>query len=190
MKLLLMLAALAAIVLPGAAYAQAAPDTKLDAENLLVKIPNGFVVGDRAEVNAGLTAAEFIPSGETVQDWSSMVTVQVLHGSREGPDKFAEHLKLGWEGACANSKVDRLGGGKVNGYRYVAWSYGCPLNPQTKKPETMWLKVVRGKDALYVVQYAFRALPSDEFEKTANGYLAGVSVCDTRDPNHPCPPGK
>ena len=182
MKLLPILAVLAATTLPGAACAQ----EKLEAENLLVGVPDGFVVGDRADGKSGLIAAEFIPQGETIEDWTRMVTVQVFRGEKHGPDKFAQNLKIGWEGAC----VERLGSGAVNGYRYSAWSFGCPLNPKTSKPETMWLKVIRGKDALYSVQYAFRALPTAEFEKAANEYLARVAVCDTRAPKHPCPPNK
>lgn len=186
MKLLPILAALAVMTLPGAASAQ----EKLDAENLLVGVPDGFIVGDKAEDGKGLVAAEFIPKGETVQDWTSMITVEVFRGAPFGRDKFAQHLKDGWEGACKDSKVEKLGEGRVNGYRYSAWYFGCPLNPQTNKPESMWLKAIRGNDAFYAIQYSFRALPTDQFKAIADKYLGAASVCDTRKPEHPCPTAK
>jgi hypothetical protein len=185
MKLLLLLAALSAIALPGAAYAQ------LAGENLLVNMPDGFAAAAQtASKDGGLSAAEFIPTGETLETWSSMVTVQVFRKAKVGPKKFLAQLKTGWEGACPNSKVEHHLEGGINGYRYVEWYFGCPLNPKTNKPESMWLKVMRGEDALYVVQYSFRALPDDKLEATALAYLAKVGVCDTRKPEHPCPATK
>jgi hypothetical protein len=203
MKLLRILATLLAVTLPVAAFAQDNPATpekpaapsseaapKLDGENLLVGVPDGYVLGDKAQGDTGLVGAEFIPKDETVDDWTSMITVQIFRGVKLGPDGFADQLKTGWEGACANSKVERLGEGRVNGYRYSAWYYVCPLNPKTNKPETMWLKAIRGNDALYSVQYAFRAAPDDKRKATADKYLAAASACDTTKPKHPCPAEK
>jgi hypothetical protein len=118
-----------------------------------------------------------------------MVTVQVLRGTSADGDQLAEQVKSGWTGVCAGSTVERRDAGTVNGYPWVLWHFGCPMNPQTGKPEAMWLKAVRGADALYVVQQAHRALPSDELEARAVEYLGSVSVCDTRGPEHPCPAG-
>ena len=186
MKLLPILTALIAMALPGVAQAQ------LEAENLLIAVPDGFIVGDAVQGGAAgtISATEFVPKGQTVQEWSEMVTVQVLHGATIGANALGEQVKTGWEGACPKSTVKRLGANKANGYSFVMWSYICPLNPQTKKPETMWLKAIRGGDALYVVQYAFRAAPTVATTEAALAYLDRVAVCDTRKPEHPCPKAK
>ena len=53
--------------------------------------------------------------------------------------------------------MTKLTEGDVNGFPFVLWSFVCPLNPQTGKPETMYFKGITGSDAFYSVQYAFRA---------------------------------
>jgi len=186
MKLLRTLTVLVAMSLPGAALAQ------LEAENLLVGLPDGFVVANAVQggEKGTISASEFIPNGETVDDWSKMVTIQVLHGATIGPDGLAEQVKTGWIGACPGSTVDRVAHGRVNGYRFSLWSFRCALNAQTSKPETMWLKAIAGEDALYIVQYAFRADPSEPLAKEAMSYLSKVAACDTRKPKHPCPKSK
>jgi hypothetical protein len=47
--------------------------------------------------------------------------------------------------------------------------------------------VIKGKDALYSVQRAWRAVPSDQDVANVMQALAKVTVCDTRTPEHPCP---
>lgn len=71
----------------------------------------------------------------------------------------------------------------------AVWLYQCPLNPQTQKPEIMWLKAIQGADALYSVQYAYRRPAEPALIGPAMSYLKSVAVCDPRKPDHPCPPG-
>jgi S1-C subfamily serine protease len=59
----------------------------------------------------------------------------------------------------------------------------CPKVAATGKPETTVFRVIKGKDALYSVQYAWRTVPSDD----AKNAFSKTSVCDNRDPSHPCP---
>lgn len=162
---------------------------QLQAENLLAGVPEGFEVGYHASQN-GMIIAEFVPKGETVEAWSRMITVQVFRGLRNADgDQLASNMQQGWEAACTGSDVGRDDAGKVNGYDWVAWHFSCPMNPETNLPETMWLRAVSGADALYVVQYAYRALPSVEREGPATEYLSTISVCDTRRADRPCPEG-
>lgn len=46
------------------------------------------------------------------------------------------------------------------------------------------MKVIRGADALYNVQYA---MPAPEGNAIALAYLEGVLVCDPRTGQNPCP---
>jgi hypothetical protein len=174
---------LAVLGLAGPAYAQ------LQAENLLTGLPKGFVVGFQNRRGA-VDMVEFVPKGERVDDWTAMVTVHVLHDLDNADGAaFAGSIRTGWEGACKDSKVEQLEDGKVNGFPFVLWRFVCPLNPQTGKPESMWFKAISGADALYSVQYAFRAEVTPEREREALDYLAKASACDTRKAEHPCPAG-
>lgn len=176
--------AVAGALLPIPTWAQ------LEAENLLTGLPDGFKVGFRTEQN-GMLMTELIPEAETVENWSAMITVQIFRGRQNiDGDAFAADLQRLWQEACAGAAAERLGAGDTNGYPFVLWTYGCPLNQQSGTPETMWLKAISGADAFYVVQYAHRGPPGDAAsEEAALGYLEAASACDTRKPAHACPAG-
>ena len=82
----------------GAACAQPG----LQDENFITPLPHGFKIG-LSKSRPGLATQEFVPSSETVQDWSEMVTVQILLGQKSraaGP--FLEHMSVNWARACPN----------------------------------------------------------------------------------------
>jgi len=161
----------------------------LEAENLLTGLPEGFEPGFQASEGV-MDMTEFVPVGETVKEWTRLVTIQVFKGEGNAPIQlFAESLQQGWNSACTDASSARLGEGDVNGYPYADWHFVCPLSPHTDKPEAMWLRAVSGNDAFYVVQYAFRAEPTPDREAEARAYLDRVSVCDTRLPERACPAG-
>lgn len=178
-------AAILAAVLGSATSAHA----ELVAKNLLTGLPDGFEVAMQ-DRQGQLSMMEFIPKGESTENWSAMVTVQVMHGIKDGDgEAFARNLAKLWQGGCEGSSARQLQHGEVNRYAFVLWHYVCPLNVQSGKPETMWLKAISGADALYVVQYAYRAAPSSQLEQPALTYLDKVSACDTRREDRQCPAG-
>lgn len=159
-------------------------------ETLLVTIPNGFIVGNQGE-QGPMTIAEYVPQGETVADWSQMVTVQVFHNLENvEPDKFAEGIKSRWLAQCAGSDVHKAKEGQENGYKFSLWLFACPMNTRTGKPENMFTKIISGGDSLYSVQYAYRSALTKEIIGPTVTYLAGIRVCDTRLPDRPCPATK
>jgi hypothetical protein len=158
-------------------------------ENLLTALPDGFKVGMQTR-QGDMIMMEFIPERETVEDWSTMVTVQIFKGlDGIDPDLLPADLAKSWTSGCAHSKAERLGDGAANQYSFSLWSYDCPLNVHSGKPESMWLKSISGADALYLVQVAFRQTASTAPKTWALGYLDKVSVCDTRRSDRACPPG-
>jgi hypothetical protein len=162
---------------------------ELVAENLLTAIPDGFEIGFQTR-EGSMDMMEFIPKGESVKEWTSMITVQIFHDlGKQDSDVFARRVAEMWKGGCKDSAAERLGAGTANGYPAAAWHYWCPLNTQTGKPEEMWLEAISGNDALYVVQYAYRADATDKMELQALNYLAAASVCDTRITERACPAG-
>lgn len=183
MKLLKSVAALAAMGL-------SLPAAALEAENVLTGIPDGFVVGFQQSDGVS-TLIEYIPEDESLEDWSTMVTIAIRRDLADADASVvAENLAAAWDEACPGSASEALGEDEVNGYPLVVWLYQCPLNAQTGKPETMMMEVIPGRDALYMVQYAVRAEWSDDFMTEAVDYLSeSVLVCDTRIPEQACPEG-
>jgi outer membrane protein assembly factor BamE (lipoprotein component of BamABCDE complex) len=177
----------AAVAQPPASAGAAAPLAGLSDENVLTPLAAGFGEGKRAR-QGPMDIIEFVPIGETVQDWSRMITLQVFHNLRGvDPDGLPGNIAKSWAQACPGGVGESTGRTTENGYPVANWAFRCPLNPQTGKPETMWTKVISGQDALYSVQYAYRRPMADDLPGPAIGYLKSVTVCDTRGSAHPCP---
>lgn len=155
-------------------------------ENLLQGLPAGFEVGHQVKRD-GLTMVEMVPSGQSVHDWSEMVTTQIFHGSEDGLDDYFGEMRGHWSRACDGMTATPIRDGEEHGYRFALWMFGCPMNPSTGKPETTWMKGVRGNDALYVVQWAFRREPSEGDVRRSVSYLREVVVCDSRIERSACP---
>ncbi|HEX5264580.1 MAG TPA: hypothetical protein VFW13_13690 [Phenylobacterium sp.] len=180
------LGVLAGLMIVGAAQA-ADPPPGLQDENVLMPLPKGFKLGDQGRQGA-MDVAEYVPSAETVNDWSQMITRQTFHGrANDDPDGLPQFMAKSWPAACPGGTAQKLAGAVENGYRTATWSFRCPTNPQTGKPETMWIKTIGGADALYSVQVAWRRAYAEDLAAQAAAYLGRVTVCDTRAPTHPCP---
>jgi hypothetical protein len=177
------LAGLFALAATGATSAAGFQD-----ENLLAPIPQGFQLGDQGHSGPGSDIAEYIPKGETVNEWSRMVTVQIFHNLKAfDPDRFAETIRDRGPASCPGEQGVQVKHGQERGYTFTLWLFTCPLNPQTGKPETFYDKLISGADALYSVQYSFRSTLPREAVSSTMAFLDRVSVCDTRLPDRPCP---
>jgi hypothetical protein len=166
----------------------ASPAPALENENLLVTMPPGYKVGfNKRAQNQAIT--EMVPSGETVENWTEMVTVQIYFGLKGSIVGYRAKMEKDWANVCAGAQSAPVGGGLVNGYTTMTWRQTCPLNKQTGKPEITWFKAIAGNDSFYVVQKAFKFEPAAEKAAEWVKYLDGVSVCDTRIPQRKCPAG-
>src|SRR3569623_1963228 len=166
-----------------------APAFAFEGENLLVTMPQGYKVGFQQK-SGGKQITEMVPSSETVEGWTEMVTVQIFGGMKGvTPDQFRGRMVQLWSGACANAVAGPPTLAVENGYPIAFWMMNCPVNKQTGKPETTWFKAIQGNDSFYVVQKAFKFDPSQDQIVQWAQYLKKVAVCDTRVPARACPPG-
>ncbi len=160
--------------------------TGLENENLLAGLPNGFKIGYQAE-QGNQTITEMVAEGETVEDWTIMVTVQVYLGEKNTtPQQAQETMTNRWFGACENSETYPVADGVENGYNFVLWMLYCPLNSSTQKVEFTYLKAIQGNDSFYLVQVAFRYKPTEADITQWMNYLREVQVCDSRIPERAC----
>jgi len=181
------MAALAAVV--GLLVIAPAAMAALENENLLTPLPRGFKIGSHSQ-QGRMVMAEYVPTAETVDNWSRLITVQTFHGlSAVDPDGVPANMARGWEGACSSGTAIKVTAAVENGYRVSIWQFLCPINPATHRPENMWLKSISGHDSLYIVQYAYRRILTNDLIGPAMGYLRKIMVCDTRRPDRPCPKG-
>jgi hypothetical protein len=160
---------------------------QLKGENLLVAPPAGFEVGYKG-TNNGVNLMEWVPAGETVQNWSEMVTVQIFVRRADlDPAQFLGRLQQQWLAACPGSKPASVLSGKANGYSASTMMLHCPLLAATGKPETTMFRAIQGSDSFYVVQRAVRSAASAAEVEKMKKYLGEVSVCEAGSPQHPCP---
>jgi hypothetical protein len=176
----------AAILLIGGTAAVALGQSLLDAENLLVAPPKDFKIGFQSNHDNRLMT-EWVPAAETVEDWTQMLTVQIYRGATVDAATFLQRVGKLYTDDCPGTTAKGIYTGQVNGYVVSMLLLKCPKNPGTGKPETTAFRVIKGKDALYSVQRAWRADPSDQEVDDVLHALAKVTVCDTRAPEHPCP---
>ena len=169
-----------------AALAVGSPASALENENLLVSLPRGYKVGYQKTTPKG-SVSEMVPTNETVESWTEMVTVQIFLNVRGAtPTQYRDRLQKLWSNACADSEFAKVRDGIENGYAALTWMQKCPVHPQSGKPEATWLKAVQGRDSFYLVQKAFKFDPSAEQRREWGKFLEGVRVCDTRLPGRPC----
>jgi hypothetical protein len=176
----------AALIIAGCATASALGQSLIDAENLLFAPPKVFKVGSQSNRDNHLMT-EWIPATETVEDWTQMLTVQIYRGAAVEAATFLQSLGKRYMDACAGTTAKGIFTGQINGYVVSMLVLKCPKNPGTGKPETTAFRVIKGTDALYSVQRAWRSIPTDQELDDAMHALAKVTVCDTRAANHPCP---
>jgi len=158
----------------------------LENENLLAGLPDGFKIGYQAE-QGNETITEMVAENETVEDWTTMVTVLVYLGEKNTtPQHAQETMTNRWFGACENSESYPVADGVENGYNFVLWMLYCPLNPSTQKVEFTYMKAIQGNDSFYLVQVAFRHKPSEDEITQWMNYLRDVKVCDSRIPERAC----
>lgn len=173
------------LVLAALIASTSAARAELENENLLAPLPAGYKIGFQ-ERKDNILISEMVPAGETVQNWTEMVTVQIFFNMKRTPEAFKAILEKNWSGACRDSQSKPIAKAPVQGYPSVTWAMFCPLNLATNKPENTWFKAIRGNDSFYLVQKAFKFTPSKEQEAKWLGYLNEVVVCDTRLPDRPC----
>jgi len=195
-------AALAAIALAAglAAAAQAAaPEAPAEApqgEFLVAERPIGWKLGYHGRRDK-VSLAEFVPENQDGEDWRDQIAVRVFTGlGQVPPAAFLERVKDHVRDTCDPSWFGPTEDRRLDGYGVAVLSASCGRSRLSGLGEFTIYKVLQGRENLYMVQRTWRIPPGDEPMPLAEAalaegvsYLAAVRICDTRDPERPCPPG-
>lgn len=143
----------------------------------------GFVVGSH-QVAANGSIEEQVPAGETVDDWSRIITSMEIPGDQSG-EHFTDELAKGWKAACPGGKaVSQI---VLADFRVTIESrMDCPLNLGTGKPETMFMRIFPAQRRLFVLQVAFRHVPAAAEVTWAETQLSAAVLCDSHSPKAVC----
>lgn len=106
---------------------------------------------------------EMIPEGETLQDWTEMLTVQIMRNiNGYTPASFYAGMKEAWADMCPCGSTEIVERGREQLQPTLFWRHGCPLNKNTGEPEYTWFKVLIRGGNVVVVQKAFKFEPSGD----------------------------
>lgn len=155
------------------------------ANRLVAPALPGFLVGFEAS-GGGETIREEVPTGETVQTWTRLVTTQRFEGlaSSVTLPTYLANIGASVKVDCAGAMVADMPVSARNGHPAAQIRVDCPRVPSTGKPETfIMLAIADGRD-VYVKQVAFRRVPTAEDIRWGETFLAAVTLC-APDPNGP-----
>lgn len=145
-------------------------------ERLTSPALRGFVVGYQA-ANAQQSIREEVPSGETVQRWTRMVTTQWFGGlaARATPAQYAQNILAALPRQCPGAKVSPLASLTVSGRPAVRFQVDCPVGGG----ETFILLAIAGQRDMHVKQVAWRGPTTPAGLQWGQTFLAGTVLCST-----------
>lgn len=170
----------------------ALPASAQTAEQLQLGLPEGW--SKAFETRHGSTEiTEFLPAGQSLQDWRDMLVLQVQQGKPVPPEMFLESIPGTLAKHCDNPRAGEVQKGQGNGYAAAFRIVECPLNRLTGKGELSIFLVLQGTGALYAMQRAWQTAPfpgqpvpiSREATDEAVAWLRSVTLCDGS-AKHPC----
>jgi len=147
-------------------------------EHLALTPLPGFELAFREEGDGNLIE-ERIPSGETVERWTRMVTVQRFAGVVQRADaaSYLGTIRTNLPRSCPGGTTTPIRSLTVSGHRAARLRADCPRNPQTGLPETFEILAIEGANDIHVAQVAFRRVPSAVDLAWSDRQLAGVALC-------------
>lgn len=139
--------------------------------------------------------SEYIPAGQTPEEWKERITVQIMHGVKGAdPESILGKLLSAAERACDNLGARVIPFQQGSDYSTRGVIQGCGHVRDSPYGEFTIIRAIAGKNNLYVIQKAWRlpawetsespGVSDDEILKWLD-YLGSARVCDTRERNCP-----
>jgi hypothetical protein len=89
-------------------------------ETLLAGLPDGYKRDFEQKTNESLIS-EMVPVGQSVSNWTEMVTVQVFYTLKTTPQQFKAQMDKERAAACPGSETQPVAQGDENGYPSMVW---------------------------------------------------------------------
>jgi hypothetical protein len=118
---------------------------------------------------------------------SDSYAISVFSGVEKKLSEFRESQDAPGEKHCKTFKSDVLDESPTNGYSRLMWRTRCA--GKDGFVASILQVAVQGRDSFYHVQKIWRADVAEQELALWRERLSAISVCDTRDPNRPCPEG-
>lgn len=142
--------------------------TPIYSQLLLTGYPQGFQTAYE-KVNGPSYIRELVPVGESVDNWTKMMTISGIKGLASKaditPKIVLSNMAGGFKRACPNSfSAQVVTEGKLSGFDSFVAVVSCGVSPATggKSSETALIAVIKGQSDYYTIQWAERSAPSNE----------------------------
>lgn len=175
------------VTLIGVTGCSSTPDLPpADREELLYSIPGDYVLDYKVK-ESNMLLMEFVPKGESSENWTEMITIQTYYGlDNMTPRQYADRVKKAGASVCPGIK-STVGEEMIeNGYQVYSWKQVCGLNPNTKREEATLLKAIAGKRNLYVIQKAWGYYPNQQETRTWAENIKNTVLCNSEKPTGRC----
>jgi hypothetical protein len=144
-------------------------------EHYAMAMQPGFYAGNKQVAQNG-SIEERIGTGETVDDWTRMITLITLNSSID-PQEYAGNFIHSVSSACPGTRATPPAAVTIGGHAGLEGRMECPLNPSTGKPETFFFRILSAGGRLHMLQIAFRHVPDANEIVWAKAQLAGATWC-------------
>lgn len=142
------------------------------AQQIAMPSPPGFVLGYEGRQGANLVR-EFVPRGQTVKNYTKMLSMHRLAGMGRVPEKtFAIEWAKRYIAACPGATPTAVPfGTTAAGIRI-----DCRRHPRSGKPDTVIARAIRTGPDMTLVFATFRYLPAPREAQWARDQLGAVRL--------------
>jgi hypothetical protein len=122
--------------------------------------------------NATGAIAEYVPKGQTVQNYTRMITTNLLGGfGRVPPPELIKEFVARYVAACPGAKVMAVPMGRDAGARI-----DCTRHPRTGKTETVFARALPAGPDQYIAHITYRYIPMPKETQWARDFLGAMKI--------------
>lgn len=171
------------LLITGLAKAQA------PVENLLFHVPENYKSASKVQ-KENVRGEEFLPISESIATWTEMLTVQAFRNVDVSVKEFRLRMEGSFKRSCKESASASVSEASEFGYDTAVWMQTCEYANKLPKDEIVVFKAIRGKEALYVIQKAFRYEPAVDKLTPWVDYMRKIRLCSVDTNDAACEPFK
>jgi hypothetical protein len=146
---------------------------------VLSKIPDGYWIAYAATLDTS-SILELVPKGETIGEWTEMVTAQVFSNKNELTLlEVRDGMEKMWRDTFPGSSSEFIEQGFEHNHPVMIWSQLAPLNLKTGKPEMTWFKASIRDGKIAIIHKAFKFSPSVEQIAYWLAFLRDVRIVES-----------
>jgi len=116
----------------------------------------------------------YVPQGESVDDWSEIITVQFFNLSLTEPAEFVALFEQNVKEACAEATLNIIDQSPTQ----VTWEWRLPTDSVTGEPQHEITRIIRADDGWFRVAYTKRVPKLSDGDRSA--WVAAIETAKVK----------